>query len=64
MIKVSPEENESFDRLLTRFKRKVLSSKLMKEIEENRFFMSKSEKRRSKKKLSKKRKQRITVENE
>jgi len=64
MVKVVLEEKESLERLLSRFKRKVLDSRVTKEYEENRYFISKSERKRSKKRLSKRRKQRILLENE
>ncbi len=64
MIKVELQEKESLERLLSRFKRKVLDSRVMKEYEENRYFISKSERKRSKKRLSKRRKQQLLVNNE
>jgi len=64
MIKVELLENESFERMLIRFKRKVINSQIFKDLENKRYFQSNSEKKRSKRKLSKKRKQRILEDNE
>lgn len=64
MVKVVLEEKESLERLLSRFKRKFADSKVLKKYEENRYFISKSERKRSKKRLSKRRKQQLLKNNE
>jgi len=64
MIAVKPIENESFESLIRRFKRKVSNSKIMKNLEDKRYFKSKSEQNRTKKKRAKKRKQTLTSTNE
>jgi ribosomal protein S21 len=63
-MKVIKQENESVDRFLTRFKRAIVASGILKEYADNQSFISKSERNRSKRKLSKRRKQRLTLENE
>ncbi|MBG0783650.1 MAG: 30S ribosomal protein S21 [Anaerolineaceae bacterium] len=50
MVKVEQRENESFNRLLSRFRKKVTRSKVLSENRKRRFFTSKSEERRIAKK--------------
>ena len=50
MVKVEKRENESFNRLLSRFRKKVTRSKVLSENRKRRFFTSKSEERRIAKK--------------
>lgn len=64
MIKVKLQENESFESLIRRFKRKVSNSKIMKNLEDKRYFKSKSEQNRTKRKRAKKRMQDLTSINE
>ncbi|WP_276974480.1 30S ribosomal protein S21 [Flavobacterium filum] len=63
-MKVVKQDNESFDRLMIRFKNKVNDSKVLKLYADNQSFTSKSERNRSKRKQSKHRKQMITIQNE
>ncbi len=50
MVKVEKRDNESFNRLLSRFRKKVTRSKVLSENRKRRFFTSKSEERRIAKK--------------
>jgi small subunit ribosomal protein S21 len=50
LVKVEQRENESFNRLLSRFRKKVTRSKVLSENRKRRFFTSKSEERRIAKK--------------
>lgn len=50
MVVVKKKQGESDDRLISRFKKKIISSGLIPEIRERGRFKSKSEKRQEKKK--------------
>lgn len=50
MVKVEKRDNESFNRLLSRFRKKVTRSKVLSENRKRRFFTSKSEEQRIAKK--------------
>jgi small subunit ribosomal protein S21 len=50
LVKVVKKENESFNRLISRFRKKVTRSKVLSENRKRRFFTSKSEERRMAKK--------------
>ncbi len=50
LVKVEKRDNESFTRLLSRFRKKVTRSKVLSENRKRRFFTSKSEDRRIAKK--------------
>lgn len=50
MVKVKKRENESFNKLISRFRKKVTRSKVLSEHRKRRFFTSKSEERRIAKK--------------
>jgi ribosomal protein S21 len=54
MIKVKLKENESVEKLLSKFKRKVKNAGIVKEYRERRYHTKASEKRRLKKKQRKK----------
>lgn len=50
LVKVEKRDNESFNQLLSRFRKKVTRSKVLSENRKRRFFTSKSEERRIAKK--------------
>jgi len=50
LVKVEKRDNESFNRLLSRFRKKVTRSKVLSENRKRRFFTSKSEEQRIAKK--------------
>lgn len=50
MVKVKKRDNESFNQLIRRFRKKVTRSKVLSEHRKRRFFTSKSEERRIAKK--------------
>lgn len=50
MVKVEKKDNESFNHLMSRFRKKVTRSKVLSENRKRRFFTSKSEERRIAKK--------------
>lgn len=58
------QDGETIDKLLQRFKRKVIASNILNEYKERQHFVSKSKKKRSAKNLSKRRKQRLNLQNE
>ena len=50
MVKVNKRDNESINKLISRFRKKVTRSKVLSEHRKRRFFTSKSEERRIAKK--------------
>ena len=50
MAKVKLREGESQDKLLSRFRKDVIRSKVMSEVRKRRWFVTKSEQRRMEKK--------------
>lgn len=64
IIKVERQTGETIDKLLQRFKRKVMASNIINEYKERQHFMSKSKKKRNAKNLSKRRKQKVLIEND
>jgi len=50
LVKVKKRDNESFNQLIRRFRKKVTRSKVLSEHRKRRFFTSKSEERRIAKK--------------
>ena len=48
MIKIKVKPNEPFEKVIRRFRRKVETEGIMREIKKRKFYMTKSEKRREK----------------
>ena len=63
MIFVKVKNGEPFEKAMRRFKRKVETEGIMRELKRRQFFMSKSEKAREKRKLSEKRRRKLDKKN-
>tara|TARA_R110001583_G_scaffold151675_4_gene303546 strand:+ start:845 stop:1036 length:192 start_codon:yes stop_codon:yes gene_type:complete len=59
MILIKIKQNEPFDKALRRFKRKVETEGLMREIKKRKFHMTRSQKKREKRKLAEKRRRKL-----
>lgn len=58
-VKNSGDPKIEFEKALRRFKRKVESEGIMRELKKRKFFMTKSEKRKAKRKLAEKRRRKL-----
>ena len=63
MIKIKVKPNEPFEKVIRRFRRKVETEGIMREIKKRKFYMTKSEKRREKRKLAEKRRKKTENRN-
>ena len=63
MIKIKVKPNEPFEKVIRRFRRKVETEGIMREIKTRKFYMTKSEKRREKRKLAEKRRKKTENRN-
>lgn len=63
MIQVKVRSGEPFEKAMRRFKRKVENEGIMKDIKKRQFFLTKSEKRKAKRKLAAKRRKRAARRN-
>ena len=59
MIIVKLKKGEPFDKAFRRFKRKVETEGIMKELKKRKHFLTKSEKKREKRKLAAKRRRKL-----
>lgn len=59
MIKIKVKPGEPFEKAMRRFKRKVETEGIMRELKKRQFHLSKSEKKREKRKLSEKRRRKM-----
>ena len=59
MIIVKLKNGEPFEKAMRRFKRKVETEGIMKELKKRKFFMTKSEKRKDKMKKAEKRRRKL-----
>ena len=63
MILVKVRNGEPFEKAMRRFKRKVENEGIMKDIKKRQFYLTKSEKRKAKRKLAAKRRKRANKRN-
>ena len=63
MILVKVRNGEPFEKAMRRFKRKVENEGIMKDIKKRQFHLTKSEKRKAKRKLAAKRRKRANKRN-
>jgi len=63
VIKIKVKPNEPFEKVIRRFRRKVETEGIMREIKKRKFYMTKSEKRREKRKLAEKRRKKTENRN-
>jgi small subunit ribosomal protein S21 len=63
MIIVKVRNGEPFEKAMRRFKRKVENEGIMKDIKKRQFYLTKSEKRKAKRKLAAKRRKRANTRN-
>ena len=61
MIMVKVRHGESFEKAFRKFRRKVETEGIMRELKKRKHFMTKSEKRREKRKLAEKRRRKLAV---
>lgn len=59
MIIVKLKQGEPFDKAFRKFKRKVESEGIMRELKRRKFHMTKSQKKREKRKLAEKRRRKL-----
>lgn len=59
MIIVKLKQGEPFDKAFRKFKRKVESEGIMRELKKRKFHMTKSQKKREKRKLAEKRRRKL-----
>ena len=59
MIVVKLKPGEPFDKAFRKFKRKVESEGIMRELKKRKFYMTRSQKRREKRKLAEKRRRKL-----
>jgi len=63
VIKIKVKPNEPFEKVIRRFRKKVETEGIMREIKKRKFYMTKSEKRREKRKLAEKRRKKTENRN-
>ena len=59
MIIIKLKNGEPFEKAMRRFKRKVETEGIMKEIKKRKFYMTRSQKKREKRKLAEKRRRKL-----
>ena len=63
MIKIKVKPNEPFEKVIRRFRRKVETEGIMRDIKKRKFHMTKSQKKREKRKLAAKRRKKTEARN-
>ena len=59
MIMIKIKHGESFEKAMRKFKRKIEAEGIMKELKKRKFHMTRSQKKREKRKLSEKRRRKM-----
>ena len=63
MVVVKIKNGEPFEKSLRRFRRKVETEGIMRELRKRKFYLSKSEKRKEKSRLAQKRRKKSLIRN-
>ena len=64
MIIVKLKKGEPFEKAMRRFKRKVETEGIMKELKKRQFYMTKSERKKEKRKMAEKRRRKLEKKNQ